>query len=69
MKQLANAFNQDQTFFKIFPTQFQTENIYFRLDVCKDACDFMVDDSVDLSTLYRINLKKIQNKQHMNRVK
>lgn len=51
MKQLANAFNQDQTFFKIFPTQFQTENIYFRLDVCKDACDFMVDDSVDLSTL------------------
>lgn len=51
MKQLANAFSQDQMFSKIFPTQFQTENIYFSLDDYKDACDFMMDGSMDLSTL------------------
>lgn len=51
VKQLANAFNQDEMFIKIFPTQFQTENIYFKLNDCKNACDFIMDGSVDLSAL------------------
>lgn len=51
MKQLVNVFNQDQTFFKIFPTQIQTEKIYFSLDDCKDICDLMMDGSMALSTL------------------